>query len=736
MPDERLELLQEANRRGLLSGEQKQLYDEAVRRGLIEPTPFETARAQSTTAPERRLPPDLAPYDDVRVPARVDVQPPSDPSFRRSFAGGVIQDPQTEIRHFAGQMFPNDPNAEQRFGHVNGDVVYVNDEGKLERVTGGGFSGRAGSVAAYLPEIVGGTVGSFNPTAPVASGAVGAAGGRAFKRIIGNLVYGEPQTSAGVAADIATEGALDAAGGLAAKGFTKLAGRRAVSGLGQLDEAAAASTRQRIADATGIELDLAQVANLQKLDDLKRWAANFPGEASQVIQAHDEAVAGQVDNAIRRLVNVVSETDDAARAGIRGINAAEAAIQGARTEVADRVGPLYRRAFEQGGEVDALPVVNLINEKLKLAKGSQAAALRKARSFLNAPGTTRKSAREAFEEGGTAAVREASQAGSQPVLDTSVRGLHAAKLALDEMLERRGTTALGRTTRRDIREIKDALLHQLSEASPAYDQARQMFAEQTRQLVDPLENSVVGVLSKIDDTRAATSAAKLFNNGNVTPQGIRAAKQAILKAEQADPELAGSWNGLVRQWLESRFNQASREIQTGEAINVAGKFRQRIFGRDQQKEAMRIAIGDDAQELFDITMEALGMAARVRTGGSATAFNQLVTEEMRSGGGSLTRAAARLTQPRQTLLESLDQGFLEDQAVRIAEALTDPAKVRQLRALKGIRPSAERAAIALGILSGVGAEAALSEFAETDRLPETYQQNQAQQLLDLAGTAQ
>lgn len=704
--EERLRLLQEANRRGLLEGDTKAAYDEAVRRGLIqEATPFEAAVERSTAMPERRLPTELAPFDDVRVPARVNVNPPSDPSFARSFKLGFVEDPETQKRMMAESMFPGDPEAINRFGYVNGDLVFVNDAGDLERVTGGGVAGRAGAIGAYAPEAIGGAAMSASPF-PVVTGAIGAMGGRAFKRIIGNLVFDEPQTALGNAADIATQGAFDVAGGAIGKGVATLAARNAVRGVSELDTGAALARRTAIQDATGIELDLAQVTNLPKLKALKIWARNFPGKASEIVQASDDAIAGQVDDAINRVLNTVSEpisvADDATRAGMRGINAAGAAIEAARIGVAKRAQPFYMRALQETTPVDPAPAIKILDDALATAKGRQAATLRRAKNlFSNA-------------EGG---------------IDTSIRGLHAAKLGLDEMMERVGSSALDRLSRRQLTQAQQALTEQLINASPAYAQGHSTFMKGMQDIVEPLRNSPVGVLANIGDQNAATAAAKLFNNGNITPQGMSQAKDAILALEEAQPEFAGTWNGLVRQWLESQFNAAAKELQTGQALNVAGKFRQRVFGTNRQKAALRNALGEDALSLFEVTMDALEMAARTPTASSATAFNQLISEEMRGSTGSITRAVA---QPRQTLIDYIDEEYLQKQAVRIAEALTDPTKVAQLRALRELKPSTERSMIAAGIVGiGVPTSAAVQGASSqpADQLPPEYlrQQQRARQ---------
>lgn len=624
-------------------------------------------------------------FEPVSVPQTVSGE---GMGFSESFKQGFIEDVDVRIQRLARQKFPNDPNALDRFGVVDGNIVFVNDQGLLERARSGGAD-FAGRVLSNAPEIVGSVVGSFATGNPVAGGAVGAAGGSAIKDIIGGAFFQDPKTPIGILQDMGTEAALDLVAGGIGKGASKIANRRAVQGIDPSVFKTEAK-RQAIKDATGIELDLAQVTNLPKLKALKLWARNFPGEASEIIRANDELIAGQVDSAISRVLNSVARETDTAILGRNAINAADAAITAAKSEVASRVSPLYQQAFSQGAEVEVKPVVDLLQEKLLTAKGSRRTRLLEVLSLLKAPG--------------------------KKELDTSVQGLHGSKLAIDEMFERRGSEALGGTIRRDLVEVKQTLLDQLSAASPAYDMARRSFDEETARLVDPLRNGIVGVLANVSDQKAATAAAKMFADGNVNASAIRTARKAI---EKQNPE---AWNGIVRQWLEHQFNAASRELQTGEAMNIAGKFRQRVIGTRAQKEAMIEAMGPDARALFDTTMEALQFVSRTPTSSSATEFNRLITEEMRGSVGSIARAAM---QPRATGIRAIEDNFLQTQAKRIAEALTDPSKVNQLKMLSEVRPSRERAAIAASIigLSILPRDAAGNLiFPEGTRIPAMLQQ--------------
>ena len=77
--------------------------------------------------------------------------------FSTAFKLGFVEDEPTKIRMLARAKFPDDPDAIKRFGVVGGDIVFVNDDGLVERATGG-LDDLAGSTLALTPEIAGSVV--------------------------------------------------------------------------------------------------------------------------------------------------------------------------------------------------------------------------------------------------------------------------------------------------------------------------------------------------------------------------------------------------------------------------------------------------------------------------------------------------------------------------------------------------------------------------------------------------
>ena len=652
--------------------------------------------------------------ETITQPARLDVQPAQQGAgFVSSFQAGFVSDPQSRLRLLANNRFPDlaPDKAIQRFGFVDGNPVFVNDQGQLEQATGG-MADLMGSIAAESPEIIGAVAGTFTPM-PVVGSAIGAGTGEAIKRVLANVFLEEPQTILGNITGITGEAALDLAFGGAAKGVTGIINKRAIAaGEKAINPKELATARNNIFKATGIELDIAQVSGIPELIQLKRWASKFPGDAATIIQANDNLIAGQVETAVEQLIKVMSGGNPTLKSGVRTINAAKAALTAAKAERAVIVSPKYKKAFAGPGvTVDTTSTLGLIDEFSQSAKGPIASTLKQVRKLFDSVGPEKQ-------------------------LDDTVLGLHNTRRALDSMIElkRAGSQLLNEEMVAKLVRIRTSLTEDLTDASGLYRQASDAFAAQSVKLVDPLLNSPIGVLAKLEDKNAGQAAAKMFEGGSIDPITVRIARNAILKAEKANPELAGAWNGAISQWLQGNFVRAAKETQTGQALNVAGKFRQAVIGTKVQKAAMREALGPQAVSQFNQVMDALQMVARTPLAGSETAFFELIRRKLDAGTFSLLRA---IFSPRKTFLDAQNQRFLESLSKSIADGLTDPAKVRELNRLFKLKPGTERSVLITSLMLGQISAAGIASGFGVDQTPPLLQQTGPQSgrsVLDELGT--
>jgi hypothetical protein len=691
--------------------------------------------------------PEIDPYALHRGPSI----PTDKANFGASVKAGVIADPETQRREIAKSLFPDDPNGAQRVGFIDGSPVYVDDQGQLKRVSPSMVKFLAESTA-NIPEAVGATVGSFATGNPISGAAVGGAGGRAAKRLVSEMVFDEPATPLSVAKEMATEGAVNLAAGALGKGIAAFSGRGRIIDFSPQNVRTAEQARAYIKQSTGIDLDLAQASGDRKLLALRDYAATYPGRTAELIQAADEATAGQLDVAVNRVLDSIAKSTPSEIAGKQGMNAAQLVMRAVRGAVQKEVDPLYKAAYAAVPVVDRttkqgehiLDFLKLPYFKEAFSAGQKLRALETgsaAQPSRKVTETLTKQTDEAIERAQTTV--QSTPTGARKVtsrlttenrpretadgvltrrdetVHTDITGPSLAELdytkrALDERIEalklagQRQRAAALTVKRNEFVAALDALPNQQWQA------ARKKYAELAQSSIEPMENGIVGVLAGIEDPLASRAAVKIFSDPNVTPQAIALAKTAL---EKQSPE---AYAGLVRQYLAHNWNKALKETQSGDVINPAGKFRQALFGTPADRERTRAMLPAGASSAFDDLMLAMEKLARTPLGASRVAGSPTFTrgeiDEQLKGQGALV--FKWLTSPRRSIQEAAEDRVKQQSIVAITEALLDPAKRSQLRQVARMQPSTRQAILLGSILGGQAVKVAADDFTVPDIDPQ------------------
>ncbi len=601
---------------------------------------------------------------------------PADRSrFATALKADVPIDQQTRLRVLANDLFPNDPSGIDKVGFRNGRPVFVNSDGQLQYVTDRG-TGLAASVIANSPELVLSTAGAFTPS-PVLGSAAGGAAGRLIKRGISNALFDEPVTPGSLAKEVTIEAAISGAGALAGKttGAVLDSGRNLR--LSSARVAAGERERELIRRQTGIELDLAQATGDRRLIALRDYAARYPGESAELIQAQDDLLSGQFDNAVNRTLNLVGQPTSAFRAGQTGINAAEELIQGARVAVQQQVKPLYEAAYQAVPEVTDPNILKFIklpyfNQALRAGRKIQAldARVEATPEFLNSTSYSLKD------------------------LDYLKRGLDQQYKSLAGQ-QGKGNEA------RALLDAKNEFVAELDNFSnDLYQQARSAYQQGIRQTVEPLENGLVGTLAKMDPQQA-NIAARLFNGSRASPESV-----ALLKAslERFNPD---AYKGLVRSYLDEAYSNARALTQGGDVVNVPGKFVNQLAPTPSDRDLLKAILPSGALPTFEALLDAGQKLARTplgasRVAGSNTLRDQTISEVLKGRGRAVLKA---LTTSRETIRDAADFQLQEQTIVKVTEALIDPAKRAQLSAIVKMSDESRKLILLGGLLaseSGAG----------------------------------
>jgi hypothetical protein len=652
-------------------------FDDAL---SVRNTQLRPAAGAFPAAGETRVPGEGLPGSPNYRPAAIgpSIKPADSSNFGAAFKSELVEDQDTRIRLVAESLGV----PKEKVGIIDDKPVYVNDAGELQYVSGFG-SRTAAAVVANAPEAVGGIVGSF-AASPVAGAALGAAGAKGIKRAAAGLIFDEPQTVAGNLTEIATEGAANLVAGGAAKLGTAALNKGKIIDFTPRDLLTAEAARTHIKDKLGIDLDLAQASGNRKLLALRDYAARYPGKTSEMVQAADEIAEGQLDTATERVLNLVAKPESSEIVGRKTINAAKTAISAAREKVYQDVKPLYESAYAAVPVVDDPAILKMLN--LPRFQG----ALAKAKELVEL-------------ETGEKLAKDAPL--SLHLLDNVKRTLDDQIQGLKDDGARQMARAL-QTRRDDFVAALDALPNQ------QWQLARQRYGELIKAGVEPMEKGVVGVLADISDQKAATVAAKIFSDPNMTRNEIRYAKAQI---SQQDPE---AWQSLVRQWLGTKWDAALKETQAGDVVNPAGKFRQAVFGTPADRQKMETMLPPGAAGDFEALMTAMEKLAKTPLGasrvtGSNTFRDTQISEELKGR----VSIFAKALQPRQTVLNAAEQRAQEQGIEAITQALFDPAKRSQLKQIVKMQPSSKQAILISTLLGGQVATEAAADELSVDRMP-------------------
>lgn len=573
-------------------------------------------------------------------------------NFWASVKAGLVEDEATKRRLIAESVFPGDPTGIDRVGFVGGVPAYVDDSGEVRKVSPGLVRFGA-DIVANSPEAAGGAVGAMAGPVGATAGAVGA---RGIKRGLAGLVFDEPQTFSGNLKDLGVEGALNLGSAAVGKGVSSFLDRGKAIDFAPSNMRAAEQTVTQTQRNTGISLDLAQASGDRKLIALRAYAARFPGKSAEIIQAADDMAQGQFETATNRVLNLIAKSKPAEVAGANGINAARLVLDTIRARRDNAVAPFYEAAYKNTLSADVVE---------ELAKDPVLASL-------------------------------AARVSKDPVFARDLRGAprdslkfwHYVKQAADDQIEKNANEP---NRVRILTQARKDLSSKLEAASPEYAQANSHYAKVTSELLEPLENSAVGVLSRITNPKAASAAAKIFSDANITPQEITNARSAI-SAQNPD-----AWADLTRQWLAQRFNRALRETQTGEVVNPAGRFRQAVFGTPADQARMRAMLPSASLAAFEDLMKAAERLASTPIAGSNTMRDTEIKDQLK---GTTAVMFRWLTTPRQAIRDAAEQRALESGTVQIAEALVDPQRRAQLRQVARMAPSTRQAILISSILAG------------------------------------
>lgn len=590
---------------------------------------------------------------------------------------GVPTDKKFAIKEFAkARGIP-----ESRYRVVNDEIVYLADDGKYYAEVPGLLTSPATSlgyilpdIAEAVPDIAAGIVTSpmllAGPGGLAAS--AGITGGVAASTNLARQKLAEQLTGQPISpGQVATSGALSAGTQVLPFGIGKFAQRRLATDIARVDQKEvdrilAESKKQ------GIQLTPAEATNLASLKTQQKVLGKVPESSDIMSDFYRKRYIEQVQPAVEGFLSQISKIDEPATAGFRGQQALVKQLdelQKARTQVTD---PLYKQAFDRSVPVDVGPIIKDIDTRLNVAKGSEAAYLKRVKEML-------------FRD--MPAMGEAGETVTRRAPENRLPALQSAKLNIDAMFKEDAFSSLDKTIQGKLTEIQKKLVDAMGKENPLYLEANARFAEASKPINEFMERRTGLSLINISQDNLNQFAQRIFQGSS--PDAIKYAKKQIIAT---DPE---AWNALTRSWLQQNWEKAIKPAPGATELKIdAGlAWKNILLGDVRSAKTLQAAMEPGQFQALTNLSDVLEAAGRVNKLGSDTAFNAKVLEDMRDKAPGAFAALARfagnlnLTQPLQAVADWAEKRAFSKNAESMAKVITDPDGIKKLKELKRMSPT-------------------------------------------------
>lgn len=616
-------------------------------------------------------------------------EPSMGASVSTAFMGGIPTDKQSAVNYFAKQR----GISPSRYRIIDGDIAYQADDGKFYKEV----SGLGATAAYYAPDVaemvpdIGTGIGLAPLTLLGPLGAATAATGVGGVAATTNYIRQKiAERISGQQVDpfqVGLSGLLSAGAELAPVARQGFVERRLAKDIAQVNPQMVQSLRSK-AGQLGIPITPAEITNLSSLMAQQKVLGNVPESSIQMQKFYKEREA-KVQSAVDDYLNSLSQVEDRAVAGNRGLQALEVQKQNLINARDKAVEPIYTAAFEASVPVNTKPVFDQIDNMLKTqpSSGKTAAYLNKIKNLL-----TRNDI-PAVDKEGNALLDEAGNTVFKSGAEDRLPVLQNAKIEIDALFKEDAFSSLDRTMQAKLTNIKNNLLEQMGKDNPDYIAANKQY-ELLSQPINEFNERITGVsLMQMSPDNIKNFANRIFENPS--PETIKYAKKQIIAGGGEE-----AWNAVTRAFLEEQWNLAKKPAKTqqGAKIDTGNTWQNIILGDQKSLKAIKAALPPDQFNALRDLAEVLEATGRVKKLGSDTAFNQLITEELFKNPPmtSITTGAARvvggikLDQPAKILSDWAIRKDASANAEQLARIITSPDGISRLKELKKMSPTSAK----------------------------------------------
>lgn len=245
-------------------------------------------------------------------------------------------------------------------------------------------------------------------------------------------------------------------------------------------------------------------------------------------------------------------------------------------------------------------------------------------------------------------------------------------------------------------------------SSPEYDAALQTQESLRRRFLEPAERAPIGQLAQTPDAKAQAGILLPKDSITASPEQIGGTvRELVNQGRQA--EVAS----LIRQKLQDVFDTSLPNVKGGAEQFRGAQFANNVMRYHNQVASLEAAVralpnGDQAWTGLRQVLDALEAQGQRLPANSATAFNQMLTENAGSGVNLITKGWQNL---KGLGSDALRSAALSRTQRALAQALTNPNGVSQLRQIAQAPSNARAAQLVNALLSGQRAESETKKLA-------------------------
>lgn len=401
--------------------------------------------------------------------------------------------------------------------------------------------------------------------------------------------------------------------------------------------AGARAAQEGLEQASGQRVSLypAQQTVDRSMLDKQVYLLRAPESSKQAAQALKKQNQ-EVYDATIGLIDTVAQDKALETGPVRFWNASKAAIENKKLLREEMTDKLYKAAFRTKPGVDETK--NYLQSSIE--------------SFLD---------RYSEGTGPHKALREAQRVISG---SNNLEQLHSAKRHIDEMIDGSMGKVYGPESARVLIQIKDRLLNEMDSISPDYKKAREAFEQASKDVVNPMESSLVGTISRMSENNLDQVAGKIFNARNVNPSVVRRARGII---EEVDP---GAWNEIIRVEVQRRLGGLKELIDdTPDAVsNTPAQIQRALFGNPEKRRVFMTALDPTQRANFRYLEDILGRAKTGRQLNSHTNAQMAIRNWLKGP----IRAVEGVFKPVRTAAELSEEAVVSRNTEILARAMFDP----------------------------------------------------------------